>query len=223
MRKPAIPPNIHVGQRIGKQTVLSAPEFVSSGPRGKRRWKAMVQCECGTTRMLLVQSLLRANTCGCDPEPQRTAVTTHGQSRSWIYSRWRGMINRCELATHKKFKRYGARGIKVCQEWHDFTTFERWAKENKLTRDAEIDRRDNNGDYSPDNCRVVTHRENQQNKCTSKMLVAFGETKAASEWVTDPRCRVRYQALMSRLRYGWENEKAIATPPMIDRSKSKRQ
>lgn len=82
---------------------------------------------------------------------------------------WYGMMRRCYLPTHRCFKWYGKRGIRVCKEWIDsFARFESWAIANGWSAELEIDRRDNDGNYEPGNCRFVTHRENQANKGSSK-------------------------------------------------------
>lgn len=71
------------------------------------------------------------------------------------------MRHRCR---DKKDHRYGGRGIAVCDEWQDYETFRAWADANGWQQKLEIDRIDNDGPYSPGNCRIVTHQENCQNR-----------------------------------------------------------
>lgn len=73
------------------------------------------------------------------------------------------MLRRCQLPYDPSFKWYGGRGIKVCPGWHDFETFYEWAKDI-YTPGLQLDRRDGNGDYCPDNCRFVTHEVNNCNR-----------------------------------------------------------
>ena len=99
-----------------------------------------------------------------------------------VYLRWATMISRCYNPNRKKYKSYGARGIRVCEEWHDVRKFAKWAKENGYSPDLQLDRIDNNGHYCPENCRFVSARENSQNKQNSKKVTALGRTLCVSEW-----------------------------------------
>jgi hypothetical protein len=74
------------------------------------------------------------------------------------------MRARCRIPTATYFRRYGGRGISVCAEWASFEAFRDWALASGYADDLEIDRRDNDGDYTPENCRWVTHVENSRNR-----------------------------------------------------------
>jgi len=75
------------------------------------------------------------------------------------------MKTRCYNLKDKHYKDYGGRGIKVCEEWlNDSRKFIKWSLENGYKKELQIDRIDNNGNYSPDNCRWVTPKENSRNK-----------------------------------------------------------
>uniref|UniRef100_A0A6M3LHT2 Uncharacterized protein n=1 Tax=viral metagenome TaxID=1070528 RepID=A0A6M3LHT2_9ZZZZ len=77
-----------------------------------------------------------------------------------IINVWMGMKRRCYNPSRKDYKRYGGRGIIVCQEWLDYKTFEKWALANGYRKGLTIDRIDNDGDYEPSNCRFITRAEN---------------------------------------------------------------
>ena len=78
---------------------------------------------------------------------------THGMSTTRLYYLWRSMKERCCLPSQDNYKRYGGRGIKVCDEWiNNFETFRDWAYRNGYNDSLSIDRIDNNGDYTPNNC-----------------------------------------------------------------------
>ena len=75
------------------------------------------------------------------------------------------MKNRCYYKGYHAFKHYGGRGITVCDEWrNDFKSFYDWAMENGYDDNLTIDRINVNGNYSPENCRWVTMKEQNQNK-----------------------------------------------------------
>lgn len=75
------------------------------------------------------------------------------------------MKARCYLKSYRFYHHYGGRGIRICKEWlEDFDAFYSWSMENGFRPDLEIDRINNEGDYSPDNCRWVTRRENLRNR-----------------------------------------------------------
>ncbi len=97
-------------------------------------------------------------------------------SDSKQYSRWKGIKKRCYNKSDKDYKNYGARGIKMCPEWKDnFWAFESWANNSGYADGLTIDRIDNNGDYSPSNCRWRTIR--QQNKNKRNILLIDGMTQ----------------------------------------------
>ena len=99
-----------------------------------------------------------------------------------LYSLWNTMRHRCEDPKRESYQRYGGRGIKVCQEWHDANTFMDWAESHGYKPGLQLDRIDNDGDYSPENCRWVTAKENSRNKRTNRLLTINGKTKTVSEW-----------------------------------------
>jgi hypothetical protein len=77
---------------------------------------------------------------------------------------------------------YGGRGISVCEEWHDPNAFIDWAESNGYANGLQIDRIDNQGSYSPSNCRWVSIKVNSRNTRRNKNLTIFGETKTVAEW-----------------------------------------
>lgn len=78
-----------------------------------------------------------------------------------VYSNWKDMIRRCYNSESEDYRYYGARGIKVCDEWkNNYEVFEKWALENGYQKGLTIDKIDNDGDYKPDNCQWLTRIEN---------------------------------------------------------------
>lgn len=121
------------------------------------------------------------------------------------------MLRRCEDAKAANYERYGGRGISVCEEWHTFVKFYSWALENGYDPGLQLDRIDNDGPYSPDNCRFQTLQQNSNNRRSSKYVTAFGETKTVADWGRDGRCVVSYNTLRARLLFNWVPETALTT------------
>jgi hypothetical protein len=92
-----------------------------------------------------------------------------------LYRLWATIKNRCYNSKNKDYKRYGGRGITVCEEWEcDFMSFYSWATNNGWRKGLAIDRINNNKEYSPNNCRFVRNKINAQNKSDSKWWVING-------------------------------------------------
>lgn len=107
----------------------------------------------------------------------------------------------------------GGRGIKVCQEWQTFKPFYDWAID-KWKLGLQIDRIDNDSGYSPINCQFSSPKDNVNNRRTTTWIEAFGETKTIADWLIDDRCKAKRHNIVQRLRKGWDDEKAITTPPL---------
>lgn len=118
------------------------------------------------------------------------------------------MIGRCENPNHPKYYLYGKRGITVCKDWHDFWNFVKWSDGIGGRPDGyTIDRKDNNGNYEPSNCRWATQAEQSINKSSNLLIEYNGETKTLKEWsdILD----MNWDVLHNRLRKGWPVERAF--------------
>jgi len=97
------------------------------------------------------------------------------------YRIWRGMHNRCERIDHSSYKRYGARGINVCERWSLFENFIVDMGRAPSSR-HQIDRIDNNGNYEPSNCRWITPKENCASRSSAILITVDGVTRIAYDW-----------------------------------------
>lgn len=129
-----------------------------------------------------------------------------------LYRRWEDMMRRCTDPQRDNYEQYGARGITVCEEWIVFDNFRKWALANGYSKELELDRIENDEGYGPDNCRWVTKKHNGRNKRNTLRITAFGDTKAVGDWADDPRCKVSYNLLRSRIQRGWSPEIALTSP-----------
>lgn len=135
---------------------------------------------------------------------------------SRLRSLWGSMIRRCEDPATFKYEDYGGRGIYVSKKWHDFGIFASWALAHGYEPGLHIDRINNNGPYSPKNCRWVTPQENGNNRRSNRWVTIFGETKTIAQWSRDPRCVVKQGTFGFRIRAGWDPQKAL-TAPLLDK------
>ena len=208
-------PGSEPGDRLGRYIVLGSPFFVRSLQQKRRRRHAYLvcQCECGSVVAVNRCDLVSGHTvsCGCFGRERRAvARITHGFSSHHLYRIFRGMKDRCCKKEHKAYRNYGGRGIRICNEWLENPgLFIQWGIQNGWERKLQIDRIDNDGDYTPENCRFVTSRINNRNRRSSRMVTAFGETKCISAWCDDPRSRVNASIIQARLDLGWSHEDAI--------------
>lgn len=97
----------------------------------------------------------------------KTGLKQKGENCKW-YNSWGNMKSRCLNVNNPKYKRYGGRGIKLCEEWQSIQGFSKWAEKGWKPK-MSIDRIDNNGDYCPENCRWVSVSENSRKKSTTKI------------------------------------------------------
>ena len=127
----------------------------------------------------------------------------YGHKKCRLSNTLHKMKSRCYNPKDKFYYNYGGRGILICEEWlSDDRKFVEWAINNGYSEDLTIDRIDNNGIYSPANCRWVDAKVQSNNRRTNRLITAFGETKTLSQWAEDPRCSVPYGTLNSRIQRG---------------------
>lgn len=84
-----------------------------------------------------------------------------GASKLVFYDRWRAMVGRCFDPANDSYRAYGARGIRVERVWLDAYAYNEWAAAHGLRKGFDVDRIDVNGNYCPENCRVIPRQKNR--------------------------------------------------------------
>jgi hypothetical protein len=195
------------GQRFGRLTALHMTTRGSQKPRRQQeRW--MCKCECDGKEVEVAKAHLMSGhtqSCGCLQIEICKRNATHGHAAggkvSSEYRTWAGMHDRCTGKNRVDYKRYGGRGITVCERWGQFEAFLADMGLKPSPR-HQIDRfPDNNGNYEPSNCRWATPTEQANNTRANRLLTADGQTLTIAEWARETNIHPR--ALRMRLRRGW--------------------
>jgi hypothetical protein len=171
-----------IGRHFGRLQVVEQDTSAISAGKKVRRWLCV--CECGT-RVTAMGNFLRSGhttSCGCKRIDKQVArLTTHGMHDTPTYQSWVAMRSRCTNPQSTSFKNYGGRGIRVCDRW--MTSFEAFLSDmGEAPLGHQIDRIDNDGDYSPGNCKWSTRAEQSSNKRNSFLITINGETLTCSQW-----------------------------------------
>lgn len=205
---------VEAGYKFGRYTVIRLDESRKS----RRHW--VCKCSCGNVKSVREDHVLdgRVVSCGCHKdENSADRLRTHGKSRTPLYRIYKHILGRCYCETDNRYKDYGGRGISVCDEWKgDFLSFYEWAVNNGYDKRLTIDRRNNDGDYSPENCRWVNHETQSNNKRNNHFIEYMGSRFTVSQWAH--RLGMDPKILDNRLRRGWTVKRAI-TQPLRQRNK----
>ncbi|MGI5274748.1 hypothetical protein ACQEUU_37325 [Nonomuraea sp. CA-218870] len=196
------------GQRFGRLTV--------TGPYANRRWTC--RCDCGNVKAMLQYSLRngRAKSCGClrsekTAERNRIHGMTRRNEKPSEFTIWVSMRARCEDPNSQGYPRYGGRGIAVCERWS--SSFAAFYEDMgpRPSSDHQLDRIDNDGPYSPENCRWLDRVGQANNRRDNEVLTINGETKTIAEWARETG--LKYHTLFQRIfKLGWSVERALTQP-----------
>lgn len=204
------------GRTFNMLTVLK-PTRVSE--HGQSYW--LCRCECGTEKEVRRSHLVGGGTksCGCSS----ARLISEGQTRHghWKgnkgtpeYSAWILARVRCHVPSNHAFPRYGARGIVMCDRWRfgedGKSGFECFIADMGLRPEGgTLDRIDNDGPYSPENCRWVSQKVQTRNRSSNRIVEIDGAKMCVSE--AAEKYGVPYSRAINRIRRGWPPERAFKT------------
>ncbi len=135
----------------------------------------------------------------------------HGKFGSRVYDVWSHMLYRCRNPRYPGFHRYGGRGISVCSDWHDFANFYR--DMGDPPEGMSLDRIDNDGDYTPENCRWATHREQMMNRHNSRPVMVLGEVMTVGDICI--MAGTKKSMAERRIKRGWPIWEACVLQPHV--------
>ncbi|MVO84153.1 hypothetical protein GPA10_05050 [Streptomyces sp. p1417] len=195
-----IPRDDLTGRTFGSWAVL---EFSHRAANRAALWSC--RCACGAEKAVRGTDLTRGRSTRC-PDCVKVATGAHGRK---LYKVWHNIRQRCENPEHRDWSRYGGRGIRVCERWQQFVNFHADmapAYRAGLT----VERTDNDGPYSPDNCRWATRTEQSRNRRNSQFATLYGRTAPVAEWAE--LLGLEAGVIRDRLnKLGWPVERALTT------------
>ena len=196
------------GRRFGQLTVLRFAERTRHGATWATR------CDCGTEKEVLGYKMLSglAVSCGC-----KKGRRTHGLSATPIAKVWTQMIQRCTNSRLKEFKNYGGRGIVVCARW--LASLEAFVKDMgpQPSPRHTVERMDNDGAYTPENCRWATRRDQNRNYRRNRRITHNGVTLPMVDMAR--KHGLQPNTLRTRLDRGWPLWRAVT--PAAKRSSTR--
>lgn len=181
------------GSVFGKLEVLDYKVIRMSG---KSRGHYLCKCVCGNEKYIRTDVLKKSKSCGICHRSKSSS--THGMSNTRLYNIYHHIKSRTNNPNDDSYDIYGGRGIRMCDEWlRDPNEFFKWSLENGYSDALTIDRIDNDGDYTPDNCRWATTDTQANNKRNSLLLEYKGRVQTVTQWASyfgvDPQnARYRY-------------------------------
>jgi hypothetical protein len=186
----APPPHIEDirGRRYGLLLVIGFGDVKK--PRRRTLW--WFECDCGSRILLPRGDVVTGHTasCGClqrevarQKMRKRHEKLRHNMSGTKLYNVYQCMMARCYRSTNNRWESYGGRGIMVCDEWkNDKRTFFEWSKANGYEEGLQLDRINNDGHYSPDNCRWVTSFVNMNNTRRNRYIEYLDQGLTITQW-----------------------------------------
>lgn len=204
---------IFLGLKYGDWTILEDKGTKNSEKAKifKRTYHYVIAiCKCGNKKEVLLAALINGKSKHCRSCHTISINLIHGMAHTVEYQAWHDMKRRCYNIYAKNYKNYGGRGITVCDRWTDkengFMNF--WEDMGKRTSsNHSLDRKNNNGDYTPDNCNWSDYLTQQRNKRTNHKLTHNSNILTIREW--SELTGTNSGTIRSRLRQKWDIEEAL--------------
>jgi len=207
--------NDKIGQTYGLLKVINFSHkiFRSSRQGYYNFWECL--CTCGNKTIVLSENLKNGNTksCGCQSSRLtfKDRITKHNQSNTKTYNSWRAMKDRCYSKNHIEYKRYGGKGITVCDRW--INSYENFLKDmGEKPLGMSLDRINSKKNYEPKNCKWSSIKEQQNNKSTNVFIKFNGQSLTISQWAD--KFNMPSSRLRARIKRGWNFKDAITKGKM---------
>ena len=174
------------------------------------RWWRCKCSLCGTVKLKTTQSLKHSKNTHCRRGCQSKTKAIR-EAHSSEYSTWSSTKQRCENRNSRAYAAYGGRGIAMCERWR--TSFSAFLEDMgpRPSKEHSLDRIDNDGDYSPENCRWAISKEQNRNTRQNRQITFGGVTKTLSEWAED--VGIHWSTLYYRLVLKeWPIKRALTEP-----------
>lgn len=208
----------YTGQKYGRLT------FVGFLGRENNKSIWLLKCDCGKEVKKPANEIVSGNTCSCGCLARELRImrnTKHGKWKSPLYQKYQDMIRRCYNSNTTRFDCYGKKGIKVCDEWlkenNGFENFMKWSFDNgykeynpKTTNRKDVltlDRIDFNGDYSPENCRWVKMKKQENNK-SNNLYVWYNNEKYSAKELSE-KFDISYTIVQRKAHKGMKGEDIV--------------
>lgn len=179
------------------------------------RWNCV--CDCGKSGIVEAKCLKNGGSKSCGHSSYSINSTKHGMTGTRTYRIWAGMKERCRSTNRSYSEYYSLKGVRVCEEWQDFSNF--YKDMGVAPENMSLDRIDSSKDYCKENCRWATKIEQMNNKSGLVFLEIDGVTKTRSEWARE--YGISIETVISRMNIRGMSAKEALTTPVKFKSKSK--
>lgn len=130
------------------------------------------------------------------------------------YAAWASMKTRCNNPNVRNFADYGGRGISVCARWSEsFTNF--LQDMGPRPRGYSLERKSNNGNYCPENCRWASRMDQNNNRRNNRLVSYKGQTMSLAQAIRAEGCQLKYSTVSRRIFKGWDLMRSL-TEPLVD-------